>query len=226
MITKTVIKDYVSKRCPYLAFLELEDKSLVKLLEKSNDNREKFLELAEDGMDDGSEENEEKILDLVDLFKDYPSLKAKIRSFDKYKKKNKAEEIIEKYNDDQIVSKLSRTYFESKYGKENCIRCDVDGDGSEIVNEEFLSAITKSALLDKTKKVIFEPQIEHQDLRARADILIRNDDNTFSLVEVKGTNDVFKHPSKDGRPIYEVDTGIKDIYMICCFNTWFIPGRD
>ena len=52
MITKTVIKDYVAKRCPYLVSLELEDKSLIALLKKSVENQKKYQELAELENDD------------------------------------------------------------------------------------------------------------------------------------------------------------------------------
>ena len=73
MITKTVIKDYVAKRCPYLASLELEDKSLVQLLEKSIDNLEKYKELISDQLENGEEG--EELINLVEIFKDYPHLK-------------------------------------------------------------------------------------------------------------------------------------------------------
>ena len=53
MITKTVIKDYVAKRCPYLVSLELEDKSLVALLKRSIENQTKYRELAEEESDSG-----------------------------------------------------------------------------------------------------------------------------------------------------------------------------
>ena len=65
MITKTVIKDYVNKRCPYLVSLELEDKSLVALLKKSIENQSKYRELAE-------EENE--VSDNDDSFDLYETL--------------------------------------------------------------------------------------------------------------------------------------------------------
>ena len=216
MITKTVIKDYVSKRCAYLASLELEDKSLVKLLEKTAANREKYLELISETQEEneGYEEDGQKemIFDLPQVLRDYPHLKNKIKYFDKHQKKNKVEELIEKYNDDQIVSKLSRRYFEIKYGKENCIRCDVNPDGSEFVSEEAMKQMTASALADKSKKVIFEPQIEHVDLRARADVLIRNDDGSFSMVEVKGTNSVFKK-AKNRKTDDTYESGIVGKYL-------------
>ena len=74
MITKTVIKDYVNKRCPYLVSLELEDKTLVALLKKSIANKEKYRELAEEEGEDSSED----AFDLYETLNDYPYLKKEI----------------------------------------------------------------------------------------------------------------------------------------------------
>ena len=51
--------------------------------------------------------------------------------------------------------------------------------------------------------------MEVDGLRARFDILLKNDDDTYELIEVKGTNDVFVHPKKDK----EIDNRIKDKYL-------------
>lgn len=209
MITKTVIKDYVSKRCPYLVKMECEDKTLVQLLEKSVEIREEYKEMALEAQQENNEDEPDKAFDLYEVLRDYPHLKKKIKAFDRHQKKNKVEELIEKYNDDQIVSKLSRTYFENIYGKDKCVRCDVDGDGNDFVNQAAIVSATNNALKDKNNKVIFEAQIEFNDLRARADVLIRNDDNSFTIIEVKGTNDVFKHSKKTP----EIDNEIKEKYL-------------
>ena len=183
MITKTVIKDYVAKRCPYLAYLELEDKTLVQLLEQSIDNQEKYKELLLDEQENG--DDSEELINLADVFKDYPHLKKRLSVYANTKKKNKAEQLIEKYNDDQVVSKISRRYFELIYGKDKCVRCDVNGDGEEIVNQKLLTKLTEDAFNNKDIKVIFEGQIEFQDFRARFDVMIRQDDGSFRLIEVK-----------------------------------------
>ena len=216
MITKTVIKDYVAKRCPYLASLELEDKSLVQLLEKSIDNLEKYKELISDQLENGEEG--EELINLVEIFKDYPHLKKQLTKYANNKPKNKAEELIEKYNDDQIVSKLSRRYFELIYGKDKCVRCDVNGDGEEIVNQKLLSKVTMDAINDTSKEVIFEGQIEFQDFRARFDVMIRQKDGSFRLIEVKGSNSVFK--SKD-----DIDKGIKDKYLYDMLFQYYVYSR-
>lgn len=80
MITKTVIKDYVNKRCPYLVSLELEDKSLVALLKKSIANKEKYRELAEE---ENEEADSDDVFDLYETLKDYPYLKKKSKNMKK-----------------------------------------------------------------------------------------------------------------------------------------------
>ena len=216
MITKTVIKDYVAKRCPYLASLELEDKTLVQLLEDSIDNQGKYEELLLEASENGEES--ESLINLVEVFKDYPHLKKELSEYAHNKKRNKAEELIEKYNDDQVVSKLSRRYFELIYGEDKCIRCDVNADGEEIVNQKLLSKLTLDAFKDTSKKVIFEGQIEYQDFRARFDVMIRQDDGSFRLIEVKGSNSVFK--SKE-----DVDKGIKEKYLYDMLFQYYVYTR-
>ena len=220
MITKTVIKDYVAKRCPYLASLELEDKTLVKLLEESLEIQEKYKEFLLIEQEESDEY--EEMFNLVEVFREYPYLKEKVKKFSKYQQqKNKAEKLIEKYNDDQIVSKLSRRYFELKYGEDKCKRCDINADGKELINQEAIISLTNECLNDKNIKVIFEGQIEFNDYRARFDVLIRNDDDSFSLVEVKGTNDVFKHPKNDD----SIDSSIKDKYLYDMLFQYYVYQR-
>ena len=221
MITKTVIKDYVAKRCPYLASLELEDKGLVQLLEQSLEIREKYQELIAEQQEEDGGADQDEMFNLVEVFKDYPELKKQLSKFAKYQKKNKAELLVEKYNDDQIVSKLSRRYFELKYGVDKCGRCDINADGKELVNQEAIISLTNEYLANENVKVIFEGQIEYKDYRARFDILIKKDDGSYSLIEVKGTNDVFKHP-KD-HP--EIDNCIKDKYLYDMLFQYYVYSR-
>ena len=70
MITKTIIKDYVSKKCPYLTSLELDDKNFINLLKESINVKEKYrelLELESDGFEDG--ENSDAF-DLKEILQD------------------------------------------------------------------------------------------------------------------------------------------------------------
>ena len=211
MITKTVIKDYVAKRCPYLVSLELEDKTLINLLKKSIANQKKYRELAEEESD--SDTDGDDTFDLYETLKDYSYLKKEIEAYEKTIYKNPAEELIDKYNDNQLISKLSREYFEDLYGKDHCGRCDVDKDGNELLDQKEILGYTFRYINDPNIKVIFEGQVEIDGLRARFDILLKNDDDTYELIEVKGTNDVFVHPSKDGCKDYDEDTRIKDKYL-------------
>ena len=210
MITKTVIKDYVAKRCPYLVSLELEDKSLVALLKRSILNQEKYRELAEE---EGEESESDDVFDLYETLKDYPYLKKEIEEFEKTINKNPAEILIEKYNDNQLISKLSRQYYEDLYGIEHCGRCDVDKDGNELLDQKEILGLTFRYINDPNIRVIFEGQIEVDGLRARFDILLKNSDDTYELIEVKGTNSVFVHPKVDGEYDYDVDTRIKEKYL-------------
>ena len=219
MITKTVIKDYVAKRCPYLAYLELEDKTLVQLLEQSIDNQEKYREFVLEQAENGEES--EELINLAEVFKDYPYLKKRLTSYANNKPRNKAEELIEKYNDDQVVSKLSRRYFELIYGEDKCFRCDVNADGEEIVNQKLLTKLTDDAFNNKDIKVIFEGQIEYLDFRARFDVMIRQDDGSFRLIEVKGTNSVFTSTKKNP----EIDTGIKGKYLYDMLFQYYVYSR-
>ena len=211
MITKTVIKDYVAKRCPYLVSLELEDKTLIALLKRSIANQEKYRELAEDEGDNDADGDD--TFDLYETLKDYPYLKKEIAEFEKTIKKNPAEELIDKYNDNQLISKLSREYYEDLYGVEHCARCDIDKDGNELLDQNEILGYTFRYLNDPNIKVIFEGQVEVDGLRARFDILLKNEDDTYELIEVKGTNDVFVHPSRQGEKDYDVDTKIKEKYL-------------
>ena len=210
MITKTVIKDYVAKRCPYLVSLELEDKTLIALLKQSIENQKKYRELAEqesDGNDFDSDSDDG--FDLYETLRDYPYLRKEIKEFAEAIDRNPAEELIEKYNDNQLISKLSRQYYEDMYGLEHCGRCDIDQDGNELLDKKEILGLTFRYINDPNIRVVFEGQIEVDGLRARFDILLKNSDDTFELIEVKGTNSVFTHPKKDE----ELDNKIKEKYL-------------
>ena len=212
MITKTIIKDYASKKCPYLTSLELDDKNFINLLKESIKAKEKYrelLELESDGFDDDDKAG----FDLLEILKDYPEFKKEIYEYEKTIEKNAVEHLIDEYNDNQLVSRLSRTYYENKYGKDKCFRCDIDSYGNEILNQDLILLNTKECLDDPNIKVIFEGQLEFDNLRARFDVLIKNDDGSVDIIEVKGTNSVFAHPSKDKTPNYDFDSKINDKYL-------------
>lgn len=220
MITKTVIKDYVLKKCPYLVSLELEDKTLIGLLKESIELKRKYLELAEE--ESSINEDNDSSFDLYEVLKDYPHLKSEILEFEKNINKNPVEKLIDQYNDNQLISKLSRRYFELIYGKEHCKSCDIDEHGNSILNQTTILNSTSKYLNDGNVKVIFEGQLEKDNLRARFDILIKNDDGSFDLIEVKGTNDVFEHPNSKKESNYTLDNKIKPKYLYDLLFQYYI----
>ena len=212
MITKIIVKDYVFKKCPYLVSLELEDKTMVELLKNSLNAQRRYVELVENEEDDDSRGPNDEF-DLNEALREYPHLRKQVFAEEELIEKNDVEKLIEQYNDFQLISKLSRRYYELMYGEENCRICDVDENGETILDQRKIVRLTKKYLLDKSVKVIFEGQLEIDNLRARFDVLIRNDDDSFDLIEVKGTNTVFEHPKRQGETDRSVDKGIKQKYL-------------
>ncbi len=227
MITKLVIKDYVARKCPYLVSLELEDKTLVDLLKKSIDNQAKYRELIEDEKSEfGSESDGEYGLEINEILKDHLSIRKQIEEYQKKQNRNSVEELISKYDDNQLLSKLSRKYFEIKYGNNHCVRCDVDKSGNDILDQFKIVTNTQKYLLDESIKVIFEGQVEVDDeLRARFDVLIKNEDGSLSIIEVKGTNDVFEHPSENKKTNYNLDSKIKDKYLYDLLFQYYVYSK-
>lgn len=215
MITKTIIKDYIYKECPYLTSLELDDKNFINLLKTSIKSKEKYRELIElesDGFDE-KEDSKSEFFNIKEILKDHREFRKEIYDFEKNINKNPVEKLIDEYNDNQLVSRLSRRYYENIYGKDKCIRCDIDNKGDEILDQSLILEQTNKAFKDDQIKVIFEGQIDFEDLRARFDVLIKNDDGTVDIIEVKGTNSIFVHPKKDGKCHYDVDTKINTKYL-------------
>ena len=211
MITKTIIKDYVLRKCQYLTSLELDDKNFINLLKESITALEKYrelLELESEGFDE-----DQDTFDLKEILKDYPEFKKEIREFEATIEKNIVEELIDEYSDSQLVSKLSRTYYENIYGKENCARCDIDSYGNEILKQSTILKNTIECLEDDSVKVIFEGQLEYANLRARFDVLIKNDDGSLDIIEVKGTNSVFANPGSGDKKNYDIDNKINTKYL-------------
>lgn len=214
MITKSIIKDYAHRRCPYLTKASLDDNSLLKLIENflefgTKEDLEEAIEDS-DGRDDNDNPNEDKTLDIVEIMRDYPYLRGDIEKLIvKHAQENPLYGLLKKYEDTQVTARLSRRYIELKYGKDVCKRCDVNDFGVESLNQAFIVSRTKEYLADPSVKVLFEGQIEHNNLRARFDVLIKEDDGTLTLIEAKGSNSALKHPK--GCP--EIDTGIKEGYL-------------
>ena len=214
MITKSIVKDYVHRKCPYLAKAALDDNSLLKLIESylefgSKEDIEETILESDDG-DDNENPNEDQTLDIVEIMRDYPYLRGDIEKLIiKHAQENPLYGLLKKYEDTQVTAKLSRRFIELIYGNDVCERCDVNDFGVESLNQSFIVSKTKECLSNPKIKVLFEGQIEYQNLRARFDVLVKNDDGSFTIVEAKGSNSVFKHSKNEP----EIDTGIKEAYL-------------
>lgn len=221
MITKLVVKDYVARKCPYLVSMELEDKTLINLLKQSIDNQRKYRELVEEEKAEGDFESDgDEGFDLREALKTYPHLKQAIYEYQEQVDRNEVEKLIKEYDNNEYVSELSRKYFQQKYGAEKCFRCDIEN-GLEILDQAKILEKTKQAILCPDIKVIFEGQVDVGDLRARFDILIKEDGGSFSIVEVKGTKDVFTHPSNDDT----LDNRIKDKYLYDLLFQYYVYSK-
>ena len=86
MITKTIIKDFVNKKCPYLVSLELSDKNLVELFKKYIDLTDKYKELIQDDKEEGDEG--EELFDLNEALKDHPEIRKEIKRYQRNQPKN------------------------------------------------------------------------------------------------------------------------------------------
>lgn len=227
MITKAIIKDFIHRRCPYLAKAALDDTTLLKLIEDylSFGTKEDLEETTFENSDNDQNENpnEDKTFDILEIMQEYPHLRDDIEKLIvKHQQENPLYGLLKKYEDTQVTSRLSRRYIELIYGKENCKRCDVNDFGAESRNQKFIVSRTQELLKDPTVKVLFEGQIEHLDLRARFDVLIKEDDGTYTLIEAKGSNSPFTHP----KDMYDVDTGIKTPYLYDLLFQYYIYVKE
>lgn len=223
MITKSIVKDYVSRRCPYLAKAALDDNSLLKLIESYLEfgSKEDIRDAVEDGGDDDNDAPADKTFDILEIMDEYPYLRKDIEKLIiKHQQENPLYDLIKKYEDTQVMSRLSRRYIELIYGKENCRRCDVNDFDVETANQKFIVDKTKEYLADENVKVIFEGQIEYNDLRARFDILIKKSDGSFTLIEAKGSNSAFTF-SGDKMS----HSGIKEGYLYDLLFQYYVYTR-
>lgn len=226
MITKSIVKDYIHRKCPYLAKAALDDNTLLRLIENYLEFGSKAdLEDAisdTDGGDDTENPSEDNTFDILEIMQEYPHLRQEIEKLIiAHAQENPLYGLLKKYEDTQVTSRLSRRYIESIYGKENCKRCDVNDFGVESLNQKFIVERTKQFLKDPNVKVLFEGQIEHLDLRARFDILIKEDNGTFTLIEAKGSNSAFKS-GKDK----SIHTDIKTPYLYDLLFQYYIYVKE
>lgn len=188
MITKSVLKEYANRRCPHLVYLMLDEAKLLEFFKKLLENKIDPTDLLEDDYD------EEKDSSPFDYLRDYPLAYEKaLKEFKEREESDRVNQYIKENENLQETSRLSMRYFELKYG--NCKRADtVDGsiDGEMVKSQDVIEANTIRLMADKNVKVVLEGQIRAGHLRARYDALVRNEEGTFDLYEVKGSGILLK----------------------------------
>lgn len=210
MITKSVVKDYITKKCQYLTKCELEDKTLVELLKTAATSSEEYQALL--SMDKeisfGDDDDGDEVFNILEMLKEHPNLKTTVDTILNSKNKNPVEQLVEQYTDNQLLGDLARKYINKQYKTEG-YRCDIDQYGNEILNQKAIVDNTVKALADPNIKVIFEGQLEVGNLRARFDVLIKDENGWYTLLEAKGTNSVCTQPKDDK----SIDNKVKDKYL-------------
>ena len=68
MITKSIIKDFVHRKCPYLAKASLDDNTLLKLIESYLEfgTKDDFEDMLDDGQDAEDNPSEDKTFDILE----------------------------------------------------------------------------------------------------------------------------------------------------------------
>jgi hypothetical protein len=196
MINKEIVKQFVIRSCPKLAFNMASQKGALRIFEK-------MLELGidEDEVIDGLESEdqvEDRLDSIFEMLKLYPDLRANLKK--KMEAAEKADEIsgfINAMRNYQEVSHLSRLYMLEKYqtGVYRADTYDMSVDGLEITDNDVIIANTKKLLAKPDVKVILEGQVVVGNLVARWDVMIK-EENKWELIEVKGTNSVFSGGAK------------------------------
>ena len=198
MINKEIVKQFVIRSCPKLAFNMASQKGALRIFEK-------MLELGidEDEVIDGLESDEQagdRLDSIFEMLKLYPDLRASLKK--KIESKEKADEIgtfINSMRNYQEVSNLSRLYMLEKYqsGVYRADTYDLSVDGLEISDNDKIIANTKKLLTKPDVKVILEGQVVVGNLVARWDVMIKDGDK-WKLIEVKGTNSIYGGGAKKG----------------------------
>ncbi len=137
------------------------------------------------------------------------------------------DEIVEEHEtifDGNEVGKLARIFFErkSKNPKE------------EIVNLEYIGftkdlfAKTNIALKDEKVKIIYEAGFQYEKFSLRPDILIKNEDGTFDIIEVKASTTPKENHVLDLFYQYTVMTKlgykIRNTKLLLLNNSYYLDG--
>ena len=198
MITKEIVKEYYEKKCPYLAFLSVNEKYLLRTLRKILEENPDVLFGSED------EDGEERKSIMTRFVEDKKLLKEAQQIVKETFKDDPATLFIQEHKDYQEVSYLSMRYLSLIY--KNVKRADTfDGsiDGAILENQEQIEENTRRLMNDPNVDVVLEGQITVDGLRARYDALIKKVDGLY-LYELKGTNTVFKTNSIKKEYLYDL----------------------
>lgn len=194
MLTKEVVKEYSSRKCNRLAFLQLDEKRLLSFWTKLVESKKNITDFLDD--------DEVEEISVFDYFRTYPEALKKAKEIYQENFENDVVTKFIKENENlQEVSVLSMRYFALSYT--NVKRADTPTGGLDepsLENQNQIEANTQKLLQDKSVDVILEGQITIDGIRARFDALIRKGDS-FILCEVKGSNSIFKKESAKNQSI-------------------------
>ena len=134
MITKTVLKEYVNRRCPHLVYLMLDDNRILEFFKKLFENKIDPTEF----MDDDS--NDEKDMTPYEYFKEYPlAYEQAKKEFQEREESDRVNQYIKENEDMLETSRLSMRYFQLRFG--SCKRADTKDNsltGEEIKAQDVI----------------------------------------------------------------------------------------
>ncbi len=194
MLNKEILKEYIVRKCPRLAYIMGSKEYAFSLLKKII---ESGIEIPDEVEEDSSDDHEQYDR-LVDFIKYYPDAYELLQQQLKNKPQDMASNIIEEMKNFQEVSELSRRYFSLLYPGQ-CARADTHDmslDGQEIRNLQQVEKNTQKLLANPKIRVIFEGQVSGGGLLARWDVLIKNKTG-YSLYEVKGSTSIYTKNKTD-----------------------------
>ena len=190
MITKAILKEYVARECPHLAYLMMNEKTLLDFYKKLIESKINPKDLIEETDDD---KEHVAAISPYDYFRESASsLNEALNIYKTKYEEDNASKFIDENEDLLEISRMSMRYFLLKYG--NAKRADTkDGslNGELIQNQVVIEANTRKYMNDPSVKVVLEGQITVEPFRARYDALIKEKDG-FRIVEVKGSPSIYK----------------------------------
>lgn len=187
MLNKEIVKEYLVRECPKIAYVMSKKEYAFSLLKKIIENQ-----IWQSDDLDASDEDDPDVDSLLDFIKLNPEAYELLQQRLKSQDKDAAQLLIDEMMNFQEVSELSRRYFSLLYPNQ-CARADTHDfslDGHEIRNLDIVEQQTQALLDNPQVRVIFEGQVRCDGLIARWDVLIK-EEHGYRLYEVKGTNNVY-----------------------------------